>query len=72
MKTLSFLLQKEFRQIFRNPTLLKMILALPVIQLIILPLAADYEIKNISYNIGFHLNRDAFCILNKDEIERNL
>lgn len=51
MKTLSFLLQKEFRQIFRNPTLLKMILALPVIQLIILPLAADYEIKNINVAI---------------------
>lgn len=48
MKTLSFLLQKEFRQIFRNPTLLRMILALPIIQLTVLPLAADFEIKNIN------------------------
>jgi len=54
MKTLSFLLQKEFRQIFRNPTLLRMILALPVIQLTILPLAADYEIKNINLVVVDH------------------
>ncbi|TNE72110.1 ABC transporter permease [bacterium] len=48
MKTLSFLLQKEFKQIFRNPTLLRLIIAVPIIQLMILPLAADYEIKNIN------------------------
>ena len=54
MKTLSFLLQKEFKQIFRNPTLLKMIVALPIIQLIILPLAADYEIKNINVAVVDH------------------
>lgn len=48
MKTLSFLLQKEYRQIFRNPTLLRMILIMPVIQLLVLPMAADYEIKNIN------------------------
>ncbi len=47
MKTLSFLLQKEFKQIFRNPVLLRMIIAAPVLQLLILPLAADYEIKQI-------------------------
>ncbi|MEO9964197.1 MAG: ABC transporter permease [Reichenbachiella sp.] len=51
MMTLRYLLQKEFKQIFRNPTLLKMILALPIIQLIVLPLAADYEIKNINVAI---------------------
>ncbi len=51
MNTLLFLLQKEYRQIFRNPTLLRMILAIPVIQLTILPLAADFEIKNINVAI---------------------
>ncbi len=51
MNTLLFLLQKEFKQIFRNPTLLKMILALPIIQLIVIPLAADFEIKNINVAI---------------------
>jgi len=47
MRTLLFLLQKEFRQIFRNKTLLASILVAPLVQLLILPLAANYEIKNI-------------------------
>ncbi|MCV9386076.1 ABC transporter permease [Reichenbachiella ulvae] len=54
MRVLSFLLQKEFKQIFRNPTLLRMILAIPVIQLAILPLAADFEIKNINVVVVDH------------------
>src|SRR4028119_1889236 len=48
MRTIKFLLQKEFRQIFRNRAIIAMIMVLPVIQLLILPLAADYEIKNIN------------------------
>lgn len=47
MRTVRFLLQKEFRQIFRDPSILRIILIMPVIQLIILPWAADYEVKNI-------------------------
>ncbi|MEI2738453.1 MAG: ABC transporter permease [Chitinophagaceae bacterium] len=47
MRTLKFLLQKEFRQIFRDPSILRIILIMPVIQLLILPWAADYEMKNI-------------------------
>ncbi|MBL7733169.1 MAG: ABC transporter permease [Chitinophagaceae bacterium] len=47
MRTLRFLLQKEFRQIFRDPSILRIILIMPVIQLLILPWAADYEMKNI-------------------------
>lgn len=54
MRTLRFLLQKEFRQIFRNKTLLKMILMLPLVQLLILPLAADYEVKNINIAVVDH------------------
>lgn len=54
MRTLIFLLQKEFRQIFRNATILRMIIALPIIQLLIIPLAADYEIKNINISIVDH------------------
>lgn len=48
MRTIKFLLQKEFRQIFRNKSILAMVLVMPVIQLLVLPLAADYEIKNIN------------------------
>ena len=51
MRNLLFLLQKEFRQIFRNPTILRMILMMPIIQLIVIPLAADYEIKQISISV---------------------
>lgn len=54
MRTLRYLLQKEFRQIFRNPSILRMIIALPIIQLIVLPLAADFEIKNINISIVDH------------------
>jgi ABC-2 type transport system permease protein len=54
MRTIRFLLQKEFRQIFRNRSIIAMIAAMPVIQLIILPLAADYEVKNINLAIVDH------------------
>lgn len=48
MSMLFFLLQKEFKQIFRNRTILAVVLVMPLIQLIVLPLAADYEVKNIN------------------------
>ena len=54
MRTLKYLLEKEFRQIFRNPNILKMIIAIPIVQLLIMPLAADYEIKNINVSIVDH------------------
>jgi len=54
MRTLKFLLQKEFKQIFRNKTLLPMILVAPILQLLILPLAADYEVKNINISVVDH------------------
>ena len=47
MKTILFILEKEFRQILRDPSVLRIMLIMPVIQLIVLPMAADYEIKNI-------------------------
>lgn len=54
MRTLKFLLEKEFRQIFRDPSIIRIIFVLPVIQLMILPWAADYEIKNIHISIIDH------------------
>jgi ABC-2 type transport system permease protein len=48
MRILRILLEKEFRQIFRNPAILRIIFMMPAIQLLILPLAADYEIKNVN------------------------
>src|SRR6201999_4052262 len=48
MKTLRFLLEKEFRQLLRNRQLMRTLLLAPLIQLILLPTAADYTVKNIS------------------------
>jgi ABC-2 type transport system permease protein len=47
MKTLSFLLEKEFVLIFRNPVMLFMIIMMPVIQLLILPWVATFEQRDI-------------------------
>jgi ABC-2 type transport system permease protein len=54
MRTLCFLLQKEFKQIFRNKALLPLIFLAPLLQLLVLPLAADYEVKNIDIAIVDH------------------
>ncbi|TDW96128.1 ABC transporter permease [Dinghuibacter silviterrae] len=48
MRTFLFLLEKEFRQMLRNRQLLSILLIAPLIQLILLPLAADYTVKNIA------------------------
>ena len=47
MRTLKLLLEKEFLQILRNKTILMIVLVGPVIQLLLLPLAADFSVKNI-------------------------
>lgn len=54
MRTLKFLLQKEFRQIFRDPAILRIIFVMPLMQLLILPWAADYEMKNINLTVVDH------------------
>jgi len=54
MRSLRFLLQKEFLQIFRDPSILRIIFIMPLIQLIVLPLAADYEMKNIKLSVVDH------------------
>ncbi|MEP6927457.1 MAG: ABC transporter permease [Ginsengibacter sp.] len=51
MRTIKFLLQKEFRQIFRNKAIVLIIFVVPVVQLLILPLAANYEVKNINLSV---------------------
>lgn len=47
-KVLRFLLEKEFKQISRETLILRMILFMPVFQLIILPFAANFEMKNVN------------------------
>ena len=50
MKTILFIIQKEFRQIFRNKAMLPIIFVLPMVQLLILSNAASFEIKNIKFS----------------------
>ena len=50
MKTIVFIIQKEFKQIFRNKAMLPIIFVLPFIQLLILSNAASFEIKNIKFS----------------------
>lgn len=54
MRTLLFLLQKEFLQISRDKVILRMIFILPMMQLTLLPWAADYEMKNIRLGVVDH------------------
>jgi len=54
MRILGILLRKEFKQIFRNKSLLPLIFVLPIVQLLVMPLAADYEVKNINIAIVDH------------------
>ncbi len=47
MKKLIFLLSKEFRQIRRNPFMIRAIIAVPVLQMLILHPAVTFEVKRI-------------------------
>ena len=51
MKRLPVILRKEFIQIFRNKAMLPIIFVIPIVQLLILVNAADFEIKNIRLDI---------------------
>jgi ABC-2 type transport system permease protein len=55
MRTLAYLLEKEFKQIMRDRFLPRIIFLLPALQLLILPFAADFEMRNI--NLGL-VDRD--------------
>ncbi|MFI5155281.1 MAG: ABC transporter permease [Chitinophagales bacterium] len=54
MKVLRFILQKEFRQIFRDQSILALMFVMPVVQLIIIPLAMNFDVKNINVSITDH------------------
>lgn len=54
MSVLRFILEKEFRQIFRDKTILAMMFAMPTIQLIVLPLAMNFDVKNVNIAVVDH------------------
>jgi ABC-2 type transport system permease protein len=45
MRALRFLLRKEYLQIFRDKTLLRMLFLIPVVQLLVLSNAATFEVR---------------------------
>jgi ABC-2 type transport system permease protein len=49
MKTILYIIQKEFRQIFRNKGMLPIIFVLPLLQLVILSNAATFEVQHIKF-----------------------
>jgi len=49
MKIIGYIIQKEFKQIFRNKGMLPIIFILPILQLVILSNAATYDVNNIKF-----------------------
>ncbi|MCR4826844.1 MAG: ABC transporter permease [Bacteroidales bacterium] len=45
MRTILILIKKEFLQVFRNPLLISILVVAPLVQFVIFPFCADYEIK---------------------------
>ena len=48
MKTLFYVLQKEFIQVLRDKIMLRMIIMIPVVQMLVLVYAATYDLKNVN------------------------
>lgn len=56
MRTILFIIQKEFIQIFRDKAMLPIIFIVPIFQLLILSYTATFEIKNINFVVVDHDN----------------
>ncbi len=54
MRTLLYVIQKEFIQIRRNKTMLRMIVMIPLLQMLVLVFAATYDLKNIDIFVVDH------------------
>lgn len=51
MKALPYLIKKEFKQMFRNPFLPKLFITLPTVMLLIMPWAANQEVKGLKLGV---------------------
>jgi len=51
MRALKFLLRKEFLQILRDPALMRMLIMIPIVQLMILSNAATFEVKRARMHV---------------------
>ena len=48
---IKYLLEKEFKQLFRSPLIPRLLLVFPCVILLVLPWAANFEIKNINLSV---------------------
>ncbi|MFV0419733.1 MAG: ABC transporter permease [Dysgonomonas sp.] len=48
---IKFLIEKEFKQIFRNSFLPRLIFAMPVVMMLVMPWAANQEVKDINLSV---------------------
>ena len=51
MRTLFYVLQKEFTQVFRNKSMLPIIFVMPLVQMLILVFAATNELRQVDLAI---------------------
>ncbi len=51
MKTIIYLVETDFLQVFRDKMMLPIIFAIPILQLLVLSYTATYEIKKIELGI---------------------
>jgi ABC-2 type transport system permease protein len=51
MRTILVILRKEFIQVFRNKSMIPIIFAMPMVQLLVLAFAVTFEIKNINLDV---------------------
>lgn len=51
---MKFLIEKEFKQMFRNPLISKLIVLFPTMALLVFPWAINFEVKNIRVDVVDH------------------
>ncbi len=54
MRTLKFLIEKEFKQMFRNPLISQLIIFFPTMAILVFPWAINFEVKNIRVDVVNH------------------
>lgn len=54
MKTLKFLIEKEFKQMFRNPLISHLMIFFPTMAILVFPWAINFEVKNIRVDVVDH------------------
>ena len=68
MRTILYLIRKEFLQIFRNKFISKAIFAVPIVQMLLLVPAVTFEIKNVNLCVvDMNLSASSRSLVNRLE-----